>query len=189
MRILRLGQQQLDPAELLLQRGAIVQVEITVPKVYAEALKNQNQEPPTPQVVPALVDTGASISTISMSLATAAGLVSTGPIQIGTAGGTVQGSVYASSVTLPEYGINFDPLEIGGTPTGLPPEFQMLIGRDILRHLVLDYHGPKGEFLLEQAKPEEAKENGGLLGVPTPIWIGGGAALSLGLLFGLGAFD
>ena len=112
MRILRLGQQQLDPAELLRQKGAIVQVELTVPKEYAQALKNQNQEPPAPQIVPALVDTGASISTISTSLGTTAGLVPTGSIQIGTAGGTVQGTIFAASLTLPEYGINFDPIEI-----------------------------------------------------------------------------
>jgi len=187
MRIFRLGQQQADPAELLRQKGAIVQVELTVPKEYAQALKAQNQEPPTPQIIPAMVDTGASITTISTSLGAATGLVSTGPIQIGTAGGTVQGSVYAASLTLPEYGINFDPIEIGGTPTGLPPEFQMLIGRDVLRHLILDYHGPKGEFILEQAAKEGADEP--LLGVPTPVWLGGGALLGAGLLFAFGAFD
>jgi hypothetical protein len=174
----RLGQ---DAAETLRRTGPIVDVEIAVPPSYAAAIRQQGQEPPAPQVVRGLLDTGASISTVTDEVAAAAGLQQTGTVQLGGVGGTGTRPIYTALFRLTQYGIGLDVIEVASVPIAFGGgEFQILIGRDVLRRLRFDYHGSAGTFALTTnglATPP-AK------GIPTEFIVGGavvaaGAALLL----------
>jgi predicted aspartyl protease len=160
----------MDVAELLRQQGAIVDVEVGPPASIAAAMREKGQTPPARQIVKGLVDTGASISTVDEGIAVSAGLQPTGTVELGGVGGSAQRTVYAARFGLPQYGVEFDPIEIAGVSIAFAP-IQVLIGRDVLKRLQLDYSGPEGAFALT--------ENGALgisSGFPlVPVAIGAGA--------------
>lgn len=143
----RLGQFG-DLAEQLRRDGALVNVTISVPASLAQQFQAQGQAVPPPQSARAMIDTGASISTVTDEIAQAAGLRSVGSIQVGGVGGTSQRTLYSASFGLPEYGLVVGPIEMAGV--SLPAGFQVLIGRDILKALNLSYEGPQGAFSLTQ---------------------------------------
>lgn len=170
----RLGQQQIaDIAETLRRQGAIVDVEVSTPGSAAGGAT------PPPQRVKALIDTGASISTVAEEIAASAGLVPTGSVQLGGVGGSGQRTVYAAAVGLPQYGAKFDPIELAGVSVPFAG-VQMLLGRDMLKRLRLDYQGPQGAFFLEQKNgaPVEAERAPGVSEAPSaiPVLVGVGAA-------------
>lgn len=138
-----------DLVEQLRQDGARVTVQIAVPASYAKQLTDSGQPVPPPQVVKAMIDSGASISTVSDAVAAAAGLQQVGSVPIGGVGGTSTRPIYSASFGVPDYGITLDPIEIAGVslPVG---GFEVLLGRDVLRKLEFDYTGPHGAFLLTQ---------------------------------------
>lgn len=141
----RLGQtsqQAVDLAEKLRQDGALLTVQISMPGSAAAAGGKGS-----PQVVHGMVDTGASISTVSEQVAAAAGLQQVGSVPLGGVGGSSERPILAAAITLPEYNVTVDPIEIASVnvPFG---QFDMLIGRDILKALRLDYRGPEGAFAL-----------------------------------------
>lgn len=186
--VVNLGQTQ-APAEELRRTGAIVDVTIGVPASYAA-----KGGAGSPQTVKGMVDTGASISTVSERVAQAAGLQKIGSVPIGGVGGTSERPIYAAAVGLPKYGVSVDPVEIGGVDIALTG-VDVLVGRDILKALKLDYEGPQGVFQLVQeagapaATPASAKSNAG--GLPTAVWItiaGGVGAAVVGTLFALDVF-
>lgn len=161
-----------DLAETLRRQGAVVEVEIAAPASASQAAT------PPGQTVRALIDTGASISTVEEGIAASAGLVPTGTVQLGGVGGSGQRTVYAAAVALPAYGVRFDPIEVAGVSVPMPG-IQMLLGRDMLKRLRLDYTGPAGVFALEetdQAAPGTGAPPSGPSSPVTPILIGAGAA-------------
>jgi hypothetical protein len=147
-----MGQGAPQPAELverLRQDGALVNVQIAVPAAYAKQLTDAGKPVPPPQVIKAMIDTGASISTVSDAVAASAGLQQVGSVPIGGVGGMSTRPIYSASFGLPDYKIQVDPIEIAGVslPVG---GFDALVGRDILRALEFDYTGTRGAFLLTQ---------------------------------------
>src|SRR3972149_4602944 len=102
-----------------------------------------------PQVVKGLVDTGASISTVSDAVAQAAGLQAVGSVPLYGVGGGGERPIYAASFGLQAYGVVVDPIEIAGVTIPMPG-VDILVGRDILKALRLDYKGPAGAFTLTQ---------------------------------------
>lgn len=190
-----LGQVQ-DAVERLRQDGAIVSVQIQVPASYAQQLQAKGQAVPPPQVVRGMIDTGASISTVSEAVAAAAGLQQVSSVPIGGVGGTSTRPIYSTYFGLPEYNVAVDPIEIASVnlPIG---GFDVLVGRDVLKALELVYTGVQGIFSLTQdvAAPRQAPGTPGQLpstkGLSTPALIGigaGAAALITGALFAFGAF-
>lgn len=145
----RLGQQGLNLAQLLRRHGALVNVEIAVPASRRAAEEAEGAVGGTSHTVKGMIDTGASISTVSDEVAAAAGLQMTGSVQLGGVGGTSSRPIYAASFNLPEYGVFFDAIEIAGVTLPVP-DFQVLIGRDVLQRLRLDYLGPSGVFSLSE---------------------------------------
>jgi len=95
-----------------------------------------------------MIDTGASITAIAQGAAEAIGLVQTGAVQLGGIGGTGVKPIYAASLGFGDPSISpLDPIQIAGVD--LPStEFHVLIGRDVLKYLVLTYDGPRGVFAL-----------------------------------------
>lgn len=189
-----LGQTYNQTVERLRQDGAIVNVQIQVPQALVAQLKAQGRPVPPPQVVRGMVDTGASISTVNDAVAAAAGLQQVSSVQIGGVGGVSTRPIFSAYFGLPEYGVSVDPIEIAGVT--IPAHgFDVLVGRDVLRALHLDYVGPHGTFALTQdVKPLSSDSRGGpVTSLPsskgpnlgTPLAIGLGGAAVIGLLFAL----
>jgi hypothetical protein len=190
----RLGQAPSPPpqdlAEVLRREGAIVSVQI--------AASSRGGIPGgTPQVVKGLVDTGASISTVSDAVAQAAGLQQVGSAPLGGVGGTSERPIYAASFSLPDYGVTIDPIEIAGVTIPLTG-VDVLIGRDVLKALRLDWIGPAGQYSLKQeglpgapGRAPEAPETQTASGEPSPTlyWAALGGGMLLAALVGLSAFD
>jgi len=155
----RLGQGAPSPTDLVEQLrrdGAIVNVVIQVPAAYAKQLQDAGNPVPPAQTIKAMIDTGASISTVSDTVATAAGLQQVGSVPIGGVGGVSTRPIYSASFAVPDYNVGVDPIEIAGVslPVG---GFDALLGRDILKALQLTYTGPQGSFLVSQdVKPGAA---------------------------------
>lgn len=189
-------QQQANPMLLLRRDGALVDVEVSAPASRRAAEEAEGAMGGTPHLVRGMVDTGASISTISDEVAAAAGLQMTGSVPLGGVGGTSERPIYAASFNLPEYGVFFDAIEVAGVTLPVP-DFQVLIGRDILQRLRLDYHGPAGVFSLseevgeapEGATPSKPTKKKDEMSPLTKVAIGGGVvAAVVGGLFATGAF-
>lgn len=190
-----LGQSYNQSVERLRQDGAIVNVQIQVPQALVAQFKAQGRPVPPPQVVRGMVDTGASISTVNDAVAAAAGLQQVSSVQIGGVGGVSTRPIFSAYFGLPEYGVAVDPIEIAGVT--IPAHgFDVLVGRDVLRALHLDYVGPHGTFALTQdvkALPPASGGNVAAQGLPssqgvnlgTPLAIGVGGAAVIGLLFAL----
>ena len=188
---------QYDQAvQKLRQDGAIVSVQIQVPAAYAEQLRAAGQAVPPPQVVRGMIDTGASISTLSDAVAAAAGLQQVGSVPIGGVGGTSTRPIFSAYFGLPEYGIALDPIEMAAIslPVG---GFDVLIGRDVLKEGELTYTGARGIFLVDQEYDSATAAIPGApprlpsQGLSTPALIGigaGAAALLAGTLYALGVF-
>ena len=145
---------QADPSQQLRETGAVATVQISLPSAYQAAGGKGN-----PQTITAMIDTGASISGISIEIAAAAGLQEVGSADIGGVGGISHSPIYAAAIAIPQYNVTVDPIQIAGISAPLP-NINMLIGRDILSHLNLDYHGLQGVFSLVQDTPAS--------GAPTP---------------------
>lgn len=163
-------------AETLRREGAVVTIQVGVPETLAAQMRQQGQAVPPPQVVKGIVDTGASISTVSEAVAQAAGLQAIGTVPLYGVGGGGEKPLFAASFGLPEYGVTVDPIEIGGVTIGMPG-VDILVGRDILQALYLEWKGPEGAFGLY--------ERGGVAGTPgapgvapTETWIAVGAGLA-----------
>lgn len=180
-------------AEVLRREGAVVSVQVQIPSSLAAQMQAQGQTVPPPQVVKGIVDTGASISTVSDAVAQAAGLKQVGTVPLYGVGGGGEKPVFAASFGMPDYGATVDPIEVGGVTIGMPG-VDILIGRDILKALDLfEYRGPQGVFSITQGQPGQAvpgapaAPSGGGLSTTEWLGIGAGAAALVGL--GLVAFD
>lgn len=192
-----MGQSAAELVERLRRDGAIVNIQIQVPAALAQQLQAQGQPVPPPQVVKGMIDTGASISTVADEVASAAGLQQVGSVPIGGVGGMSTRPIYSAYFGIPDYGVAVDPIEIAGVslPVG---GFQVLVGRDVLKALRLDYTGPHGAFVLTQdVQPLTPSSPGGPVQLPStkglsPLaWTGigvGAAALVAGGLWAAGVF-
>jgi hypothetical protein len=178
----QLSQQQAgDIAELLRRQGAIVDVQISIASTAAQAAGQQGQALPQAQTVKGLIDTGASISTVSDDVAASAGLAQVGSVEVGGVGGSGMKPIYAARLSLPQYGVALDPIEMAGVTIPFA-DVKVLIGRDVLKRLSLDYVGPAGTFDLVESGGVSTPGAGPA--IPTPVIIGAVTAAGiLGILF------
>jgi hypothetical protein len=136
-------------------QGPIVDVGIMVSTARQQALEDAGQAVPPPQLVRALIDTGASISGVDPSVLLALGLSPTGEAEIHT---PTTGAVPARTPTYDvRIGIlagrpgdlHFISETIQVTSTELSSQgFLVLIGRDILANCILYFNGADGVFSL-----------------------------------------
>jgi len=136
--------------ELLRSKGALIQVRIGNASVIAAKMREQGSQVPPPKAIMAMIDTGASISAIDSSVAASLGLSQTGSVQVGGVGGVSQQPVFAAAIEFTDPVISYDPLSLSGASLGAP-DFQLLIGRNILCQMILTYDGPRGRFSLVRA--------------------------------------
>ena len=133
--------------EELRSRGPIIPVQVGIPASLKAQLEAKGQSVPIPEEIPALVDTGASITAISIETGQRLGLPVTGSVQIGGATGVAQQPVYGAFLRITDPFVEYDPIRLAGANlTGVP--FQMLIGRDVLCKMLLAYDGKRGRFTL-----------------------------------------
>lgn len=183
------GMPAMNAVQQLAQNGAILNVEVSSPSGGA------------PVTIKAMIDTGASITTIHSQIAESAGLQPVGQTQLSGVGGVQMSTIYAAAVTLPDYSVTMNPVQVASIPGGLPG-IDMLIGRDMLMYMTMTYQGSQGAFqLVQDATPPTTVANpatpGTLPGagpmvqnLPQPpktsnpwLWIGGGVAAT-GLIVG-----
>lgn len=142
-----LGQGFADTVEEFRKRGAILPVQVGIPTALAQQMQAQGQTPPPPEEIQAMVDTGASISAINVSVAQRLGLPVTGSMKIGGATGVADQPVYSALFRIPDPFVEWDPMQIAGaTLTNTP--FDILVGRNILCNMTLSYDGKSGRFSL-----------------------------------------
>jgi predicted aspartyl protease len=142
-----LGQAFAQAVEEFRKRGPILPVQIGIPSSLAQQMQAQGQTPPPPEEIQALVDTGASITAINVSVAQRLGLPTTGSIQIGGATGVADQPLYAAMFRIPDPFIEWDPMTIAGANLSGTP-FDILVGRNVLCNMTLSYDGKNGRFSL-----------------------------------------
>lgn len=145
---------QADPATNLLVNGAIVQMEVVNPGGSGG------------QVYNAMIDTGASITCINIGLAQQIGLQQVSSTLLGGVGGQMESPIYAAAIRIPQFEVVLDPVQIAGVANPLPG-VDILIGRDILRYLRMEYKG-SGSFVLETETPPPTTANQGQYAPATP---------------------
>ena len=135
---------QTDP-ERLQRSGAVLQVEVSLPTALAAAMQNAGTPIPQPHVGIALIDTGASITSVDDGVLVGLGLSPTSTRLISTPSATnVEQPVYPCILSFPGTPLPQIPFNevVGSQLAGLG--CSVLIGRDILRHCLLVYNGPEG---------------------------------------------
>ena len=131
--------------------GPLINLFLTPPAFLHQAIQSGAGSPAAPIAVhatPALIDTGASMTSITAQVAQIARLPLIGKRNVGTAGGTVAANVYLADIAIP-FGA-LPPLALGQPTTAVlaqaatianvtilefqcaSPHFNMLLGRDIL---------------------------------------------------------
>lgn len=138
---------QRDPGRLQLD-GPCLHVEIGLPRALSAALQAAGQALPTPQVGVGLIDTGASATAVDEGLLLALGLAPTGATPIATPSGATQQALYACEIAFPGTPIPALDLSVVIGSVLAPQGIVALIGRDLLRHFLLVYNGPEGEWTL-----------------------------------------
>jgi hypothetical protein len=136
--------------DTLFKLGPILAVEVAIPEALAQHLSDKNSPIPSPATGWALIDTGATITSVDGKVFSELGVPPVGVAQVGTASGAVQQQVYPARISFP--GTHLKDLGfsqvVGCDLTGqFPPDFGgliALIGRDLLRHFVFHYNGPGG---------------------------------------------
>jgi hypothetical protein len=136
-------------------QGAVVNAGIMVSSARQKMLQDSGQPIPPPQMLRALIDTGASISGVDPSVLAALGLTPTGEADIHTpsTGGTpVHTATYDVCIGIlaaREGDLHFisETIQVAATPLEAQG-FQALIGTDVLRKCILHYNGADGFFTL-----------------------------------------
>jgi hypothetical protein len=132
--------------------GALVDIFVALSTPRVDALKAAGMGFPPPKKVRALIDTGASISSISPQIAKGLGLVPTGitSISSATTGSAPQNcNLYDVCLAFVQpsikvLGVNIPVIEV----ELFTPGVDVLLGRDMLRQCLCIYDGPGGTFIL-----------------------------------------
>lgn len=138
----------------LARRGIVMRIVVSSP---GNAVNAEAKDPPKSVMVNALLDTGATKTSIDSKIAKALGLNPIGFIQIGTAGGKRTSAIYVADVAFPNTGfaprktmpvgscdLSFDP-EVGLSST---QNIGALIGRDLLSCWVVVWNGPNADVTI-----------------------------------------
>jgi len=147
------GPLQPSPQTLMIN-GPIIQIQIEIPGALAASLQSSSQPIPNPVDGIALIDTGATITSVDVALLTRLGINPVGIRNVGTAGGPQRQSTYPARFTFP--GTTLPGFELGevlgcdltGQTVLNQRPIVALIGRDVLSQAVFVYNGSAGMFSL-----------------------------------------
>ena len=134
-----------NPSDLI-QYGPFVDVQIGFDPDYETRPRRRAQLPP--EVLPALVDTGAQESALDVELAVSLNLPALDRRLIAGAGGLFESTIYLAQVYIPELDFTivgpFDSANL--VASGQP--YYALIGRTFLRHFNMAYEGRTGSVII-----------------------------------------
>jgi len=136
---------QLSPPEALRARGGIFPVQISLPQVLADYLGQRGLPIPPPVSGNALIDTGASVSVVDLSVLSTLQISPISVVTVLTPTGSARQNLYPARFILPAVVIDVTGV-IGANLR--PQNIVALIGRDILSRFLLIYHGPAGRITL-----------------------------------------
>ena len=135
--------------------GPILPVQVEIPTALAAQLQQAGQPIPPPVPGLALIDTGASLSAVDVTVVQTLGVQPVGIANVGGVTGAGQQPTYPGRFTFPGTGlpsIDFSLLlgaNLGGlTVPGMPGQLIALLGREILQRFILIYNGPAAMFSL-----------------------------------------
>jgi len=135
------------PAIALRRFGPRLPIQIGVHAAYAKVLQEKEQVVPPPASGIALIDTGATITSVDNSVAEKLELKATGSVKLGTASGPTTASTFAFSFQLQGIPNNIGITNGVGCDLG-GQDLIALIGMDLLANCVFILNGPDGVFTL-----------------------------------------
>lgn len=151
----QLPNQPIQPSpQGLAASGPLIQIQIEVPTALAESLRLGGLPIPNPVDGLALIDTGATLTSIHAPILVGLGIQPIGIANVGTAGGPQQQSTYPARFSFPGTALpGFEMARVMGCDlTGQVAPNQRpvvgLIGRDVLMNAILVYNGSAGMFSL-----------------------------------------
>ena len=134
-----------NPSDLI-QYGPTIDVRIGYDPDYQPRPGRRAQLPP--ELLPALVDTGAMESAIDAGLADSLNLPALRRSQIAGAGGLFETTVYLAQIYIPELDFTIDgPFDSANLAAGGQP-YYALIGRTFLMHFNMTYEGRTGSVII-----------------------------------------
>ena len=143
------------PAPGMLQRtGPIVPLQVEIPAALAAQMQATGAQIPTPVIGMGLIDTGASVSAVDLSVVDRLGIQPIGVVPISHAGGSQLQQTYPARFSFPGTSlptIDFSALlgaNLSGMLLPIPGQLIALLGRDLLKSFVLIYNGSDGRFTL-----------------------------------------
>jgi hypothetical protein len=134
--------------------GPLIDAFVGVSMPRQVALTQSQQPVPSPERIRALIDTGASCTCVDPTVVTKLGLTPTGQMQMCTPStGTTPhpANTYDVSIQIPcanGPALIFQTIAVASVQLLLPQGFHALIGRDVLKHCLLNYNGAIGLFTL-----------------------------------------
>ena len=143
-----IGSKRIPPRAGLTIYGPTVQIEIGVHPALADALRAQNKPVPAPIVGTALIDTGATVTTIDTQVPRDLKLRQSGTVESVGIGGRVKGFTVACAVNIKGLVVTV-PRAHCHELTKYTKDLLALIGRDVLQHMILTYNGLAGTISLE----------------------------------------
>lgn len=132
----------------LLDRGPVLNVEISIPTTLARLWDKQNLTVPGSQMGVALLDTGASRTCVDRDAIKELSIPSIGIERVYTPQGSEEQHKYPVRISFP--GTPLPSVEFGSAYGASLREQGIiaLIGRDLLTHFVFTYNGPGGFITL-----------------------------------------
>ena len=138
----------LAPSQVLIARGPLIQVSISIEQHMAEQLLRQGESVPQPVAGLALLDTGASSTCIDEALAEQLGISPVDVVHVASAShAATEQNVYPVRLEVLGSPITINaPRAIGGPLAA--QGILALIGRDVLQSCTLFYNGMTGQISL-----------------------------------------
>lgn len=138
-----------NPDALQLQnRGPSLQVEISLNSILAAQYQQSGTSLPAPLTGYALIDTGASVTSVDAKILESLGIKAVGQIPISTPSGSSQQGLYSCQFSFPGTPIPVLPFVSVVGSILQPQGIVALIGRDLLRNFLLIYDGVHGSWTL-----------------------------------------
>lgn len=135
--------------DMLVAEGPGLEVHVTVTDAHAKYLEDNGMEIPQPISGKALVDTGASISAVDVSVLERLGTQPIGCVRIHTPQGTDLQEIYPAKMLFPGSKLGgVQSLTVVGNPAIAGQGLLALIGRDILKNWLLVYNGASGNVTI-----------------------------------------
>ncbi len=140
----------------LLTYGPTVQIAVHLHEHLAKQLKAQGKPVPDAVTGNAIIDTGATVTTIDTRAATALALRQSGRVEAFGIGGKSTGFTVACCVDIKGLRVNIARAHCHDLAK-YQKDLVALIGRDILQHMELHYDGPNGRVTLVLPLPREPR--------------------------------